>query len=196
MTDNSSSSGVNTSAEGLRDRLQFMGIDQATLESLRSLAPTLNRNLEPALDRFYSIIAAKPELRAYFADQAHMRRAKNSQIQHWHAFTAGKIDQAYITAVRRVGLTHARIGLEPRWYIAGYALLLEQLMRSVIDAQKPAGMAMLLRGNDAEALANGLVAVVKAALLDMDYSISVYIEASDDARRKEEDQRKTAEEEG
>ncbi len=67
---------VNSSSDGLRERLGYMGIDQATLEVLRSLAPTINHHMEPALDRFYSVIGAKPVLKAYFADQAHMRRAK------------------------------------------------------------------------------------------------------------------------
>ncbi|MBA4173945.1 MAG: globin-coupled sensor protein [Hyphomicrobium sp.] len=184
---------VNSNSDGLRERLGYMGIDQATLEVLRSLAPTINHHMEPALDRFYSVIGAKPVLKAYFADQAHMRRAKNAQMQHWHAFAAGRIDESYIAAARRVGTTHARIGLEPRWYIGGYALLLEQLFKGIVDAKIPTGLVALRRTSDKTALADAIAAVTKVALLDIDYSISVYIDAAEDARLKEAQQRKIAE---
>ena len=68
----------------------------------------------------------------------------------------------------RIGKTHSRIGLEPRWYIAGYSLAFSELL---------VGAAETSRWRPAERAAT-LKALTKAVMLDMDFAISVYIEQS------------------
>jgi hypothetical protein len=36
----------------------------------------------------------------------------------------GKFDQDYIDGVTRIGKVHAKLGLEPQWYIGGYSLIM------------------------------------------------------------------------
>lgn len=93
-----------------------------------------------------------------------------------------EFDERYIDGISKVGKVHARLGLEPRWYIGGYALIIEQLIGSVIAARWPS---MFGRKN-AAALAQDVSTVVKAALLDMDYGVSIYLEELAEARRKAE----------
>jgi hypothetical protein len=99
----------------LQERLSFIGLDEKTLSLLHSNKPLIERELQTALDRFYKIIEATPAVRSMFADNVTMQRAKSAQMRHWQSFTSGKLDEAYVSNVRRIGYTHARIGLEPRW---------------------------------------------------------------------------------
>lgn len=99
-----------------------------------------------------------------------------------------EFDERYIDGISKVGKVHARLGLEPRWYIGGYALIIEQLIGSVIAARWPS---MFGRKN-AAALAQDVSTVVKAALLDMDYGVSIYLEELAEARRKAEDEKQKA----
>ncbi len=58
-----------------------------------------------------------------------MARAREAQKQHWLKIFEGNLDAEYVERVKRIGRAHERIGLEPRWYIAAYALALTELIQ-------------------------------------------------------------------
>ncbi|QEL21167.1 globin-coupled sensor protein [Bosea sp. F3-2] len=172
-------------SDELTRRLDFMELGADAQQRLRDVEKTIVGALPNALDAFYAQIKAYPETKRFFSSQDQVDSAKNRQISHWDRIAKGQFDQDYVAAVTRVGEVHARIGLEPRWYIGGYALLLSQIIGKVLEARWPKGRFGSKRpGADERAAEIG--AIVKAALLDMDYSISVYLEASEAARLKVE----------
>lgn len=89
-------------------------------------------------------------------------------------FTNGRFDEASHACVRRIGTSHARIGFEPRWYMGGCALVLEELVRSVSYALSPLRRALSLfrLPNAAEAS----ITILKAALFDIEISVSIYVD--------------------
>ena len=155
------------------DVLNFHGIDPETTQTLRSSRSFILSLLPPALDSFYDHISGVPEAVRFFRDRAHMRHAKEMQILHWERLLEGRFDGAYVASVKTVGETHNRIGLEPKWYIGGYNFLLTSLIGSIAD-QAPRG---LFGWRSARRVTVLQQAVTKAALLDMDYVIAVYLEA-------------------
>ena len=156
----------------LKDRLEFIGLDEKGRETLRKSGPTVRKHIGAGLDVFYDKIRKTPETAAFFRDEGHMKGAKGRQQDHWGVVLSAAYDQRYVEGVQAVGRAHARIGLEPRWYIGGYALLIEQIIHAVMKEHWPSRF-----GRDkAGELANEVAVVVKAALLDMDYSISVYLD--------------------
>jgi len=169
----------------LAERLDFIGIDGPTRETLSALQPLIERSIGKALDIFYNKVAATPARQKFFADDRHMATAKGAQERHWGVVAAAEYNDDYVNGVKKVGQAHARIGLEPRWYIGGYALVMEQVIDAIVRDQWP----RLLRMTKSrpEGMAEGVSAFVKAALLDMDFAISVYLETLDDARRKAEE---------
>ena len=171
-------------ARFLQERLDFIGLDQTAREVLRELRPLLSQALQPALAAFYDKVRVTPETCRFFADEKHMAGAKSRQEQHWGIIAAAEYTEDYVNAVKRIGQTHARIGLEPRWYIAGYALVIEQLIHAIVKKQWPSLMQMA-KGRP-EGMAAALSTLVKAAMLDMDFAISVYLETLDDQRRRAE----------
>ncbi len=56
-----------------------------------------------------------------------MDRAAKAQENHWLHLFSGRFDETYLVSIRKIGLTHSRIGLDPQWYIGGYALILADL---------------------------------------------------------------------
>jgi methyl-accepting chemotaxis protein len=171
-----------TADNNLSDRLSFMKLDAETIERLRSIKPLIMAELPAAMAEFYQQVRSFPETKKFFSSDAHMESASNRQVSHWDTISSGKIDQDYVRAVTKVGEIHARIGLEPRWYIGGYALIAESLMTAVLKARWPQG-GLFVKGPKAETVAGELGALIKAMLLDMDFSISVYIAASEAARK-------------
>ncbi len=166
------------------DRLAFVQMDGAARQRLAELRPMVESVIVSALDRFYASIRQVPHLAAMFRDDAHVAHARTAQASNWAALMSGQFDEHYARKVERIGKTHARIGLEPRWYIGGYGLILEALIKTIATGFRPQTMAFWKSRARAEETGEALAALVKAALIDMDLAISVYIAAAEEERAK------------
>ncbi len=168
----------------LNDRLEFVGFGAAQKAALSSQNETIVASLDAALNAFYTRAKSHPDTARFFASEAHIEHAKQRQIAHWKTIASAKFDTDYVDAVSTVGRTHARLGLEPRWYIGGYALIIENIVRSVISNELKG---FFSRGKS-QKLGDDISAVIKAALVDMDYAISVYLDVLADERATAEQQ--------
>ncbi|UPA23937.1 methyl-accepting chemotaxis protein [Shinella oryzae] len=169
----------------LNDRLQFVDLDVTQRAALKRVLPTISASLDGALDTFYRKARATPETARFFSSEAHIQGAKGRQIKHWELIGSATFDAQYVDAVTMIGKTHARLGLEPRWYIGGYALILDSILQNVIAKH----LEGFLFRKKAAALSEEVSSIVKAALVDMDYAISVYLEALQEERDKVESER-------
>ena len=176
-------------ASTLEQRLDFIGIDRPTRDTLRDLRPTLADLLGGALDKLYAKMGKTPAIAHFFRDQAHMDGAKSRQESHWGNLSNGEFDASYVAGVTAVGKTHARIGLEPSWYIGGYALVLTELTQGILEKHWPSRFGK----RHVKSVADKLSAVIKASCLDMDYSISVYLDVLEEKRQAMEAERARAE---
>ncbi len=172
----------------LEQRLDFVGLGQAEQVRLRALKPVIDRSIKPALAQFYAKLSTVPTTADFFRDKAHMAHASERQADHWGVIASAEYGPQYVRNVLAIGNAHARLGLEPRWYIGGYARVTDQLIHALIEDRWPktpfAGGAAKARevGDD-------VGVVVKAALLDMDLAISIYLEALEAKRAQAEAER-------
>ena len=166
----------------LSHRLQFLRLDEKTSAILKSLGALIDRELPVALAKFYDQVRATPEMKRFFASDEHISKAQRAQIGHWSAIRDGNFDDAYVKRVQVIGMTHARIGLEPRWYIGGYALIVEHLMGAILREAITNSSRWLGKKIDIDQAVSAVGALIKGIFLDMDYSISVYLEAAEEAR--------------
>lgn len=164
----------------LTERLEFLGLGSEEKRDLAALKPAISASLDASLTAFYKKAKAVPATAKFFANDAHIQHAKSMQIKHWETIASGVYDSQYTEAVTAIGRTHARLGLEPRWYIGGYALILEGIITSVIESQFQSFMVK----NKGKKVARDISIAVKAALLDIDYSVSVYLDALAEERTK------------
>ncbi|WP_424928525.1 globin-coupled sensor protein [Amaricoccus tamworthensis] len=194
-TSTNSESDFKQRSGGMEKRLEFMGIDERASASIRTLAPLLGREVPRGLEKFYETLRATPEVSRFFAGDAQIGRAQRAQASHWTNILNGDFGDDYLRNVTKIGEVHAKIGLEPRWYIEGYSLIVEHLIRSAIEEHfakpaKPAKQGFLRKDTHADTsspadFAYALANVVKAAFLDMDIAISVYAEEAEKAKRAE-----------
>jgi methyl-accepting chemotaxis protein len=176
----------------LEELVEFMALGPAACADILRLRPIVEREMPAALDAFYDKVRATPRLRAFFRDE-HIAAAKAAQIGHWDAIGSGRFDERYVAGVRAIGLAHARVGLEPAWYIAGYAVVVDRLVKAIVSDLWPSGFLSGGRRKAADAAGAALGALVKAALLDMDFAISVYVEAAEAARVEAAEEAKSEE---
>ncbi|WP_114942882.1 globin-coupled sensor protein [Microvirga calopogonii] len=160
----------------LAERLAFLGIDDEVCRELRGIWQEISTELPNILERFYAHMHRQPQLSQLIGTQ--QSRLVSAQMQHWGRLFGGSFDASYVDGIRRIGLIHNKIGLEPRWYIGGYAFVLNELIHVLSRKHR------FSRG----ALARKLAAVNQAVMLDMDFAISVYQDAFvQDRQKKGED---------
>ncbi len=143
-------------------RLRYAGITNATGRNLRGFWRIARLALPGILDDFYRHVETEPQLAKLTS--GHKERLKSAQASHWERLFSGRFDQSYVQGVYRVGLAHKKIGLEPRWYIAGYQFVLNRLVRLAIltGFWNPIGLWCTL------------ATLNKAVLLDMELAIFAY----------------------
>ena len=178
------------SRSSLQERLEFIGLDSESRGRLRQMKPFIAKAIGPALDAFYDKVRANPETRKFFRDEAHLTGAKGRQASHWGIIADAEYSDAYMKNVRAVGHAHARLGLDPRLYIGGYALIAEQLIVSMVAGSRTG---LFDRSGKREELAASLSSLMKAIFIDMDLAICVYLEELDAQRRQAEEARAEAE---
>ena len=157
--------------------LTYYGLDRPQRSAFAGVRRALHRRIDRALERFYAQVSTVPALSHFFSGQAHMDQAKSAQRAHWiGAFTDG-VNEAYRDRSVNIGRVHARIGLEPRWYIGGYSTMLEEMVFAMVAP----GLLGLLPWR--RALARRLTLLIKVALLDMDLGLSAYFHANEEKLR-------------
>ena len=156
-------------------RLRFMRIDERTGETLRQFWKVVEPALPELLQAFYDHVTKQPELARLIGSQ--IPRLKSAQAAHWARLFNGRFDHEYLVGVRAIGRVHDKIGLEPRWYIGGYNLVLGCLSDLAVRTHrwKP------------RRLASVLSALSSAVMLDMDIAISVYQDAMLTERQRRQD---------
>ncbi|MEK1933962.1 MAG: globin-coupled sensor protein [Pararhizobium sp.] len=175
------------SPPNIEQRLEFMQLGAANREKLRALGPVLERELPKALDKFYQMVRKTPETSRFFSSDQHVAGAKNAQVGHWANIVKGDFNTQYANNVRTIGKVHAKIGLKPQWYIGGYAMILDHLVKEAISEHFPKGGLFATRTVDAAELGQMVGSLAKAVLMDMDLAISVYIDEKDAAIQETQD---------
>jgi methyl-accepting chemotaxis protein len=169
--------------------MAFMQFDQRDRAALRALKPLIDSEINHALGKFYAQVRAFPETRGKFRDDGHIVGAERAQAGHWRRMVSADYGPEYVRDVERIGRAHVEAGLEPQWYIGGYSVISEDLIRAVVT--KRAKGVFASAKSDAE-LADSLVALNKAVFLDMELAISTYITVQDEQRAALEAERDAA----
>jgi ABC-type transporter Mla subunit MlaD len=156
----------------LDDRLSFVGVDKDTRKALHDYSSELRNALPPILEKFYDHVKKWPDLAKMFKDQSRMDHARSAQQEHWIKLFSGRFDDDYAQSVRRIGLIHSKIGLEPTWYIGAYAFTLNHLYQNAASQYKS-----ILSPNKAQKKTAMLMrALNQCVMIDMDMAISIYLE--------------------
>ncbi|WP_298648391.1 globin-coupled sensor protein [uncultured Tistrella sp.] len=147
------------------ERLRFLGIDAATIADLALVRPVVEAEIEDLLDVFYRTLATYPPMQALIAKPGMVDHLKTAQKAHWTALMSGRFDADYLARATRIGNAHVRIGLEPRWYMGGYQMVLQRLLAAISRSYR--------WSHDKRERA--MSAVSRVVFLDMDLAMEQYI---------------------
>lgn len=158
-------------------RLKYYGLD-GKISGFQRVARRLRRPIDSALKALYRKIEDQPELVNHFQDGDHMERARSLQKQHWlQLFSEGPTDE-YFARAKRIGHVHAKIGLEPMWYVGSYATILGNAIGKIVAP----GIWTLMPWRRRQAKDAALL--VQASLLDMELALSTYFRVEEQVRER------------
>lgn len=166
-----------SSEKSNKENPSFLEIDAKTRSSLQEFFPLAARVLPDILQSFYDHVAKHPELANMFGADEKLQRegmahAAGAQARHWKNLFAGKFDAAYVDSVHKIGRAHSIKGLDPRWYIGGYAFIMNRLYEIIVRTYSS-----LPQRDEAQTKTTEIIrAVNQAVMLDMALAISVYNE--------------------
>ena len=168
-------SDLNADRDALEERKKFLGINDQVVEDARALKGVISEILPAILGNFYEHLSRWPKMSAMFSSSDRIAHARDAQFKHWLIIAEGDLGLNYVESVRRIGRTHAKIGLEPRWYIGGYSHISSALQGAIV---RQLSTGLLGASKQSVALAERRISSLnKLVMLDMDYAISVYIDA-------------------
>jgi len=166
---------IDPNSADVAERLRFLRIDDIVVGALREAWSLVEPALPRILDGFYAHVSRAPAVAGMVGDKT--ARLKIAQADHWRRLFTSGFDGGYVDSVRTIGLTHSRIGLEPRWYIGGYGFVLQELVDLIMGKNRWSS----------ERTRTMVRAVNTAVLLDVDFAISVYQEALMAERQRRHD---------
>jgi PAS domain S-box-containing protein len=153
-------------------RLKFLDFTQRDVEALHALRPLFETHVFAIEEAFYEHLLGFPETAQLLRDRTTVERLKKLQRDYLMLITEGNFDDAYFADRLRIGQTHERVGLEPRWYLLAYShyfkLFAPLIFQHHVDDPPRAHVAIL--------------ALEKAFMLDASLAMDAYI-ASDRYRR-------------
>ena len=98
-------------------RLSFIRMDEQTRMLMREMRPMIAQWLPEILNAFYDVVRRFDQTAKLFRDEAHIRHARQAQIDHWDLIAQAVFDETYFASHRqgasanrpRTALVHRRL---------------------------------------------------------------------------------------
>ncbi|MHB0975325.1 MAG: protoglobin domain-containing protein [Thiobacillus sp.] len=146
-------------------RKSFVEFAHEDIALLRDLRPLMETHVDGIVERFYDHLLGYAEARAFFRDEATLSRVKGAQREYLLDLFRDSYGEDYFEKRLRIGVTHERIGLVPKWYIGSYSKFLCLILPLLVSRYrfKP------------KKLARCIMALIKIMNLDQQLAIDTYI---------------------
>ncbi|KQO79124.1 chemotaxis protein [Rhizobium sp. Leaf262] len=152
--------------------MRFAGLTQDQCDLLRRyrtmLEPHVKAGLRDLMVRFQSM----PDCSPSFESENQLDRLHDLQTAHWSVLTDARFDAVYAERIKVLSDTESRMGLDPRWHVAGHAVVLENLLDGLIADHAPRTFLPGNRKRQRE-LAEAVKAVVRLVMVDTEIAVSL-----------------------
>ncbi len=150
-------------------RKKFVGFTDEDAQLLQELGPVADMYVDEVVEGLYRQFLSFDETRAFFPDEATLRRVKALQRAYFLQLTQGNYGEAYLANRLHIGQVHQQIGLAPRWYMGAYSIYKQLAFPRVMTAFS----------HDAAKGQRIFLALLKIITLDTELAITTSIAASE-----------------
>ncbi|MFP5076378.1 globin-coupled sensor protein [Rhizobium sp. YIM 134829] len=179
-------------AGSLVERLRFAGLDTAETEALRRHRPLLQAEVEKGLRDLFQRLQASSDAARQFTSDRQFDRLHDLYSAHWAVLTDARFDSLYAERVKVRSDAESRMALDPRWQLAGQAVVLEHLVLAAVDMLWPKSV-IGGKGKRGE-LTTLLSALIRTVFVDTEIGVSLrFNELRVSSQRQMADARATTE---
>jgi hypothetical protein len=114
----------------IRELTDYLGIDEDVRAQAARIWEIIAPKVDNIIEAFY--VRLHGTQAGALLDAAVIGRLKLSQRQHWQELFGSRFDDAYLRSATRVGIRHRGIGLDPKWYVAGYTVIKMDLTQAIM----------------------------------------------------------------
>jgi methyl-accepting chemotaxis protein len=159
-------------AGSLGERLAFAGLDAQLCDLLRRYRPQIEPALKSGLRDLFHRYQSFPDAARNFDSEQQIDRLHDLQTSHWNVLTDARFDALYAERVKVLSDAESRMGLDPRWHIAGHAVMLEHLLAGVV-AQGGGKSRLSLGHRHSRDLAELVTGLVRLVMVDVEIAVSL-----------------------
>jgi hypothetical protein len=145
----------------MQELIRYLGVDARAELLAERLWYLLEGRMEDIIAEFYS--NARRSIDSHMLDDATIKRLKVRQKDHWQTLFLSAFDEHYVRSVSMIGIKHHEIGLDSKWYVAGYATIKAAFVEEIMEAPLPMKAKTAL-----------IVTLEKYVAIDMALALSVY----------------------
>ncbi|MDL2401415.1 methyl-accepting chemotaxis protein [Rhizobium mayense] len=159
-------------AGSLRDRLRFAGLDAEQCQIVRRNRPMLEPHLKAGLRDLFHRLQTFPDAARNFTSESQLERLQDLQSSHWDVLTDARFDSLYAERVKVLSDTESKMGLDPRWHVAGHGVVLEHVLSGIVEEM---GGRTILPGakRRARELSELIAAAVRLVMVDVEIAVSL-----------------------
>ncbi|MGC3967900.1 MAG: protoglobin domain-containing protein [Pirellulales bacterium] len=151
-------------APDLAYRLSYLGLGPADQTRLRELGPVVEEFSAELVEAFYRHLFSFESSARFLRDPQVVERLKELQRQHFVSLTEADWDEKYEERRRRVGQTHANVGIDPELFLGAYNQYVQQAIPRYLAA---AG------GGDSPQI-EAVLSLLKVVFLDLGLTLDAY----------------------
>ncbi len=163
-------------AGSLRDRLRFVGLDADQCDTVRRNRLLLQQHLTVGLRDLFQRLQSFPDAARNFESERQVERLHDLQTSHWDVLTDARFDSLYAERVKVLSDSESKMGLDPRWHVAGHGVVLEHIVSGL--ASDLAGRPFLPGAKRrAREITDLMTAVIRLVMVDVEIAVSLRFNA-------------------
>lgn len=163
-------------AGSLRDRLRFAGLDADQCELVRRNRTALEAHLKAGLRDLFHRFQSFPDASRNFESERQVERLHDLQSSHWDVLTDARFDSLYAERVKVLSDTESKMGLDPRWHVAGHGVMLEHVVSGL--AEEIAGRPLLPSAKRrTREISDLMTAIIRIVMVDVEIAVSLRFNA-------------------
>ncbi|MCI0443366.1 protoglobin domain-containing protein, partial [bacterium] len=146
--------------------MKFLRFENKDQQLLKDLLELFTQHADEIVEAFYSHLLKFEDTRSLLTSEEVTIRLKALQKEYLLSLVRGVYDEDYYESRLRIGRTHERIKLEPKYYLGTYALYLSLLYPLIFEKYR----------GDEDKLLNTLLALTRIIMFDAQIAMEAYIE--------------------
>lgn len=168
---------INISTQEIDSRKLWLRLDAKDEELVSHFKTALEESIDQVIEDLYEHFLSMEEPRSFFPDENTLNRVKQAQKKYFYRLVQGNYGQEYVEDRLKVGSTHFKIDLDPKWYLGAYSRVISLLLPGLYQTCQKENISLV----------DSVSSLIKIIFFDVTLAIEAYHKAREDAIKMHRD---------